>query len=99
MAKSKPLSVNAICKQCHCVRSTVIDWITRGVDGVRLKAEKIGVRWWVDQSDLDDFKATLTANSLPQTAPPIPEITNQRETKKRAEAAMDRLRKKGVPIS
>ena len=97
--KNELLTISQIRKETGCSKPAILQWIVRGVGGVRLKAQKFGNNWKARRCDLEDFVATLTAKSLPEDATPIPEITTQREANKRADAAINRMRKKGVPIS
>ena len=93
------LTTSDIRKKTGRSPAAILSWITKGVNGVRLDARKFGGLWVVTQAALDDFLKALTAKSLPEDATPIPEVTTQREANKRADAAINRMRKKGVPIS
>lgn len=97
--QDEPLTVAQVAKRFKKGRSAVVDWIKSGVEGVRLKAIRVGRSWIIYEADLAAFISTLTAKSLPASDDPAPQVESPSKTKKRAEAAMDRLRKKGVPIS
>ena len=97
--ENEQMTVAEVAKRCRRDHSAVVRWIKVGVDGVKLKARRVGRNWEILISDLNEFIDTLTAKSLPATDDPVPQVESPSKTKKRAEAAMDRLRKKGVPIS
>jgi len=41
-------------------RSTLIRWATRGVRGLRLRAEALAGRWYTTRDDIDDFVRHMT---------------------------------------
>lgn len=40
-------------------RATVVRWITAGVGGVRLNAERFGIRWFCRPADIVHFHARI----------------------------------------
>jgi hypothetical protein len=56
--------------------STVLRWVHRGVNGVRLEASRQGGRWFTTRSALARFSATLTAERVPPG--PAPDATRTR---------------------
>jgi hypothetical protein len=42
-------------------RATLIRWATRGVKGTRLRAERLGGRWWTTPDDVRDFHRLMGA--------------------------------------
>jgi hypothetical protein len=40
-------------------RATVVRWITTGVHGIRLNAERFGVRWYCRPADIVHFHSRL----------------------------------------
>jgi len=100
-AVEQDMTSEEVAAECRVNRSAVNRWIRFGVDGIRLVATRVGGRWMVKRNDLEDFKKALTNLSLPpeDERAAIPEITTQREANKRADAAIKRMKAKGVPIS
>ena len=41
-------------------RATLVRWITKGVRGIRLNAERYGVRWFCRPADIVQFHARLS---------------------------------------
>jgi hypothetical protein len=53
-------------------RSTLIRWATRGVNGLRLRAERSGGRWYVTEGALAEFHRALNEQSIAiPTAGPV----------------------------
>src|SRR4051812_28978954 len=48
--------------------STLIRWVTQGVQGVRLEAFRLGWRWVTTEEAIDRFMETLTAQRLGENA-------------------------------
>lgn len=46
--------------------STLSRWRTTGVRGVRLRCQRIGGRWFVRQTDLDEFLRALNEREGPE---------------------------------
>jgi len=61
--KNELLTISQIRKETGCSKPAILQWIVRGVGGVRLKAQKFGNNWKARRCDLEDFVATLTAKS------------------------------------
>ena len=59
---AKQLSTNG--RALHV--STIHRWARRGVRGVRLRATRVGGRWFVEPQAFRDFVAALTANGVGQ---------------------------------
>ena len=92
-----------VAKQCLVSPLIAREWIVTGIrlpDGkrVRLKAERVGGRWWVTPADLSAFRTRCTRGALPpddetETAGhPVPSKSDRRH-----QAALHaRLRAKGI---
>lgn len=53
--------------------STLVRWITKGIGGVRLEAEKCGGRWVTSREALRRFAGHLTSRGVADPAPrPVP---------------------------
>jgi hypothetical protein len=76
----------------HIHRNTILRWIKHGFRGVKLHAWRVGGTWYTSREALDAFREACT----PKDVAPMVETPDQ--YKRRAEAAMERLRRRGLKV-
>ncbi len=71
-------------KRCH--ESTVLRWVLKGCNGVKLEAIRMGGRWLTSLQALQRFAQALTPNQEePPAKPPRSPASRQRASKRAAE--------------
>lgn len=85
-----------LAKEYRVGRATVYRWIRHGIDGIKLGCQRVGGAWRIERAEVDVFFGRLRERAMNGT--PIPEVTMSKpgELAKRAAAARERLKLRGI---
>lgn len=74
-------------------KSTLFRWITKGTNGIRLEAIKLGTRWRTSEEALQRFGDRLTPNhdANPSTLPSIRTSSQRQRDQQRIEEELDEM--------
>ena len=62
------LSTPQVARMMGVSYTTVIDWIKRGVFGVKLAANRVGGRWRITSEDLAEFNSAMNGDKTARTS-------------------------------
>lgn len=83
-------TIRAVANEYGVHRATVVRWITSGIHGQKLNAQKVGGNWRVSPDAAADFFARCTEKA---TGENIPAVESPGDVAKRIEAARKAIRR------
>ena len=92
------MTVADIAREYGKPRTTIQNWMKSGVGGRRLEGIKVGHNWQARESAVVRFFEQLTADALPASAPPIPDIITPQRAQREYDRVAESLRQKGIDL-